>query len=103
MKKLGIRPLSFSRPLHGLQILQLLFPAVNCWATIIRPLCGLRNLLFGQSPPEERHVPFSKAECFAPSELKTSLGSQFYKHLIPPGPQKLKQSKIKQTHSLREP
>src|SRR5206468_12640247 len=37
------------RPLHGLQLLSLLSPAVNCWATIIRPLCGLINLLFGQS------------------------------------------------------
>jgi hypothetical protein len=24
-------------------------PAVNCWATIIRPHCGLINPLFGQS------------------------------------------------------
>src|SRR6266404_1280842 len=37
-----------SRPFHGLRILQPLIPAVNCWASIIRPLCGLK-LLFGQS------------------------------------------------------
>ena len=39
------------RPLHGLQIFQLLFPAVNCWATIVRPLCRLRNLLLWAKPP----------------------------------------------------
>src|SRR5258705_3865504 len=40
---------SFSRPLHGLWILALFIPAVNCWATIIRPLCGLISLPFVQS------------------------------------------------------
>src|SRR5712671_1489667 len=39
----------FGSPVHGLQILQLVTPAVNCWATIIRPLCGLINLLFVQT------------------------------------------------------
>jgi hypothetical protein len=30
--------------------------------------------------------PLSKAEYFAPPELQSSLGSWFYKHLVPPGP-----------------
>jgi len=35
--------LLFSRPLHGLKILRQFYPpAVNCWATISRPLCGLQ-------------------------------------------------------------
>ena len=35
----------FSRPLHGLVGLTVtLIPAVNCWATIIRPLRGLVSL-----------------------------------------------------------
>jgi hypothetical protein len=35
------------------QSFQLSIPAVNCWATIIRPLCGLKYLLFvqGQTGP----------------------------------------------------
>jgi hypothetical protein len=32
-----------------LQILKLFTPAVNCWASIIRPLCGLIDLLLVQS------------------------------------------------------
>jgi hypothetical protein len=47
-EKMRIGPVFFSRPLHGLEPLQLLIPAVNCWATVIRPLCGLINSFFGQ-------------------------------------------------------
>ncbi len=32
----------FSRPLHGLRLPFALIPAVNCWATIIRPLSRTR-------------------------------------------------------------
>src|SRR6266478_2382510 len=59
-----IGPLFFSRPLHGLNILRLLFPAVNCWATIIRPLCGLINLLLGQADERGNKLPHSKAHCY---------------------------------------
>jgi hypothetical protein len=29
-------------------------PAVNCWATIIRPLCGLRTYFLGAAGPSSR-------------------------------------------------
>src|SRR5258706_6327207 len=44
----GFWPVTFSRPLRGLNTFHFFFPAVNCWAIIMRPLCGLINLLFGQ-------------------------------------------------------
>jgi hypothetical protein len=37
------------RPLHGVPIPALLFPAVNCWATSVRPLCRLK-LYFWAKP-----------------------------------------------------
>ena len=30
-------------------------------------------------------MPYSTGKCFAPPELRSSLGSCFYKHLVPPG------------------
>jgi hypothetical protein len=41
-------------------------PAVNCWATIIRSLCGLITLLFGQSQLE----PISLAPGFSQVIIK---------------------------------
>src|SRR5258705_704679 len=54
LKEEAIWGLSCSRPLDGLQILELVIPAVNCCAPIIRPLCGV---IYATLPPMATAIP----------------------------------------------